>query len=598
MKAIYKIIILVSVALLAFACTDGFEDYNTNPNRTTEVAPESLFMNAPLNTMMVFGSDNNFWIFGNYSGQISMTGGQYPTYGSDGRGDDMWNKLYLNCINPLVKIEQLKGDDPTFKNRVAIARIWKSYIFSEMVAMWGPIQYFEACKGNEHAPYDSEDAIYSDLLNQLKTSADALVTGGDNYDSKNEPVFKSDVERWRKFAHCLRLRIACRLLDYETDSIRTKAEAILNEELNNPATLISNNKENFYMNFNGNSNAYKNPYFVYIEANPTAEGTFPVIHEQLMMYLVGYNDPRLEKFCKTADFIKAKWSYLGRPSTTRTPEWDKQITDNPHNNVNQDYYSYLQDEFRLGDAKWTIISYPEIACIRAEAAYRKVWTGATEADSTYYYRSIDAFADRYAGTSIPATELETYKHHWGIKWYNENDAPYDFRLDTTAIKSNELNADGTRTIVRKSKYTSLYTDYLGVSNCVLSDLPADNPLTVNGIKYNINTDANYKRIVLQHWLALFFQGIDSWTLLRRTQQLRFTPLWFPAGDKYTVYNNEWAYLPQRLPYPGAEMERNASESKKAINMIGDKSNSIQAKLKFAKPAIAFPAFPNTASPLQ
>ena len=595
--------ILCLVATGAFSCTEDFEEMNTNPNRTTIVDPEALFMGSPIYTMMTFGSANNFWIFGNYSGQISMAGGVYPTYGSDGKESNMWDDLYLKCINPLVTIDTMKKNDPAFANRVAIARIWKAYIFSEMVALWGPLPYTKACKRMEYTPYDSESDIYKDLLVQLKVNADALNKDGDKYSNKKDPLVmnsaSSDIEKWRKFAHSIRLRVASRLIDYKDTDVRELGKAALVEELNNPANLIiSSNADNCYIDFTDNERSFWNPYFVYTQLDNTqAGGTYPVVHEQMLMYLIAYNDPRLAVFCNTADFIKAYWKYRGRPSTTRVPEWDKQILDNPHNNAQQDYYSYIKDEFGGRVAKWQIITYPEIACIRAEAVYRGFWGNQAEAKN-YYIASINAFRDRYA-TIIPQDSLDKYQEHWGIKWFTGEELPYDFRYrregdiqgagDTLKRVDSRVNA---------RKAVSIYRDYLGISDCVLSDFPADNPLEINGVRYNIETNANYKRIILQHWMALFFQGIDSWTLLRRTQLLRFTPVWFPSEDNHTSYTQQWAYLPQRLPYPLSEEAGNSSEAQKGIDMLDDKVNSIQAKLKIAKPVIDFKRanFPNYQQP--
>ena len=363
--------------------------------------------------------------------------------------------------------------------------------------------------------------------------------------------------------------------------------SVVAEELNAPENIIESNSENVYMNFSSQERNYWNPYYTYTKIdNPSAEGTFPVIHEQFLMYLIGYDDPRLSIYCNKVEYKYAtnKWEYRGRPSTTRVPEWDRQILDNPHNSAKQNYYSYVTNEFAGQAAKWMIISYPEIACIRAEAAYRDIWQG-TQEDSIYYYAAIDASGERFG------VDMTEYKSHWGIKWYKEGDEPYDFTTNRTNGGTTTDTCARKDPRINNVKATSIYRDYLGISSCVLSDIPSENPLTYNVqgkiVQYNYSNDANYKRIILQHWIALFFQGIDSWTLLRRTQQIQFTPVWFPSGDTYTSYTQEWAYLPQRLPYPLKEITANSNASKEAISWLENNSNSIQTKLKFAKPVIDF-----------
>jgi len=576
---------LCAVAALTFSCTDKFEEINTNPNRWPEVDPESLFTGSPASTMMTLncvgtnfndeGLQSSVWIFGNYSGHISMTSGPYPQYGSDGKENALWENFYLKCVNPLVAIEQMKGNDPAYANRIAITRIWKAYVFSQMVSLWGPIPYFQACKGMTYTPYDSESDIYIDILDQLEINAKALNEEGDKFSDKKDPLFNSDIKKWKKFAHSIRLRVAMRLSDYDDANVRGMARDALREELDNPQRLISSNSENIFMNY-ADERSFRNPFFSYTQNNPNAEGGYPVIHEQLLMRLIGYEDPRLTVFCKPATDMYKSGDYLGRPSTTRTPP-NIQIIDNPHTNAAQDYYSYVANEFANAQARWMIISYPEIACIRAEAAYRGFWGSKADAEN-YYYQSIDAFSDRYS-TSI---DMSKYKDHWGIKWFRDGDTAYDFENDTIVggTKSREMNA-----LLNSSAEKNIYRDYLGISDCVLSDWDYDNPKQViHGDALPQN--ANYKRIVMQHWLALFFQGPDAWTLLRRTQQLQFSPVWNPDNDDKTVYTDHggsrWGYLPQRLPYPNSEITSN-NKAKEAIKMLDINANSIQVKLKFAKP---------------
>ena len=584
MKTIYKIMILCAVATLTFSCTDDFDKINTDPNRWRDVDPESLFTGSPVSTMMTLnctgtnfsdeGLQSSVWIFGNYSGHISMTSGPYPQYGSDGKENALWENFYLKCINPLVKIEQMKGNDPAFANRIAITGIWRSYVFSQMVALWGPIPYFQACKGMTYTPYDSESDIYKDILHQLKINAEALNEDGDKFSDKKDPVFNSDIKKWKKFAHNLRLRIAMRLSDYDDADVRNLARTALREELDVPANLISSNSENIFMSY-AEEKAFRNPFFSYTLNNPNAEGGYPVIHEQLLMRLIGYDDPRLDVFCKKATYMYKKGDYLGRPSTTRMPP-NIQLIDNPHSNAAQDYYSYVANEFSEPQSRWMIITYPEIASIRAEAAYREFWGSRADAEG-YYYESIDAFSDRYK----TALNMSDYKENWGIKWYSGG-TPHNFRNDTIVGGANSIRLNAK---INSSAEKNIYRDYLGISCCVLSDWDDDNPKQViHG--QALPQDANYQRIVMQHWMALFFQGLDAWTLLRRTQQLQFSPVWNPDNDNGTSYTDyggyRWGYLPQRLPYPGGEINSNR-EVRKAIDMLDNRANSIQSKLKFAKP---------------
>ena len=137
MKKISKILFLQVLAVFAFfACTDGFDEFNKNPNKTEEVEPEYIFGLAPVSTLRALSDDCNWFFFGNYTNQMSVVGGAGPHFAKDGRGDDqIWGNLYTKALNPVLTIEKTYKDNPAYNNRVAIAKIWKAYVFSQLTAI-------------------------------------------------------------------------------------------------------------------------------------------------------------------------------------------------------------------------------------------------------------------------------------------------------------------------------------------------------------------------------------------------------------------------------------------------------------------------------
>ena len=65
--------------------------------------------------------------------------------------------------------------------------------------------------------------------------------------------------------------------------------------------------------------------------------------------------------------------------------------------------------------------------------------------------------------------------------------------------------------------------------------------------------ATKENIMTQKWIALFGEGIEAWTELRRTG---FPVL--PAHDSRSQYKND-GVLPTRLVYPSSEYSLNSSE---------------------------------------
>jgi hypothetical protein len=93
----------------------------------------------------------------------------------------------------------------------------------------------------------------------------------------------------------------------------------------------------------------------------------------------------------------------------------------------------------------------------------------------------------------------------------------------------------------------------------------------------------YRQIIMQHWLAIPGQGIDAWALIRRSRTLEFEP-------QFATYDGEYAYLPQRTPYPGSEYSTNNKEVNKAVQWLGG-TDDLWTKLWFALPNKKNPYLP-------
>lgn len=589
MKKIFQsitIIFALTGILLFNACTDRFEEINTRHDRLTSVDPSLIFGLSPVAVMGEMTSNNNWYIFGNYSNQWSVIGGTGPHFGFDGRAERIWNNMYSGGLNPLYEIIKNYDGNPAYVNRVAIARIWKAYIFSELTSMYGPCPYTQACNGLASIPFDPEDVVYRGILKEMKDAYTAIKPSTtDIYPSVAEPLLGGNLDRWKQFAHCIRLRTAIRLTEVPeawSPGLATEAKAIVAEELDNGENgmLISDitGKEDFLMQFQLGTN--ENPLNKEVIANPelaiTDPGNFPVLHESLSLWIRSetYNDPCLDVMCTPGSGGTARnklSKYLGRPHSSETPQNFQFPTgwSSPYNNLKYGDFAQIGREFSRVDANFNYFAYSELCFIRSEAKLKGYWTKGKTAEE-YYYDGIDARCAKYGKTG---TTVKTYKDSKGIKWSTPS--------DTTAV--------GTGT---SKKWGSFSKDYLGgFVNCYLGG-PED----------------NFKRIIVQHWISLFSRNIDIWTLLRRTEIIKFKPH-FGADLNNGYVNSRWAFTPERLIYPGNERIINKTETFKAIDTyLLDKGNApkgqqdqITYRLIFAKDvnglqasnygAVAYKAYP-------
>ena len=207
-KLIWLSILLVCMTALD-ACTKNFEEKNTDPTLLPEelVTPELLLTNVQINA----GNGLYFEYAEVYSGMTVRTDiGPF----SDFFYDQPWTATYTALTNNLGAIIRKTTDDPALANKLGIARIMKAWIFSQCSDIYGDIPYFDANKAPKeavtHPKYDSQKTIYEDLLKELKEAVAQLDPAKESYGNA-DLIYHGDIDKWKKFANSLRLRLALRV---------------------------------------------------------------------------------------------------------------------------------------------------------------------------------------------------------------------------------------------------------------------------------------------------------------------------------------------------------------------------------------------------
>lgn len=207
-----------SLALLLMnnACTDHFEELNTPNNLVTEdLVNVDLMFTLVQNRSIVDGISSGRGTQGNYCGMSTNCDNNPFQYG-DAPGT--WNSAYgyqLNNLSEIIRLCQYDSETASdLVNKKAIARIMKAWIFSKVTDSYGDIPYFESCLPLDQAvflpKYDSQKSIYEDLFKELKEAAAELDDSKDSYGSA-DLMYGGDVDKWKKLANSLRLRLALRV---------------------------------------------------------------------------------------------------------------------------------------------------------------------------------------------------------------------------------------------------------------------------------------------------------------------------------------------------------------------------------------------------
>ena len=286
--------LLLAAALLALAsCTGDFEDINRNPNQVTEEQMEALNYKTgtKVRTLqgLVIPVEEHMYQFnesltgGPFAGYIGATVDTWQTKFETYNPSADWRKWpFANVITETYT--PYKGIVGGTDDEVAIAfaRLLRVAIMQRVTDSYGPIPYSKL-ESNEsvYVEYDSQEAVYTKMFEELD---EAIATLGRNTTlssdawSRYDGVYSGNIAQWLKYANSLKLRMAMRLTEVKPELAQAKAaEAIA-------GGVITSNADNAAMHAAENRTT-----LIYNDWGDHRVGA------DILCYMTGYNDPRVEK---------------------------------------------------------------------------------------------------------------------------------------------------------------------------------------------------------------------------------------------------------------------------------------------------------------
>lgn len=378
-------LVIVALVLLHFtSCTNQFDSINDNPNAPQEVSPEFLLTNV-ITAELNENTYNQGLRLSNYLTQLNADVeferiDRYELGGNSG----YWNLIY-GLLTDLESMKSLPGYNDAYDG---VAKIMRSYLYSQLTDMWGDIPYTEALRFGElnFTPvYDTQESIYTaaetGILANLEAAAAQLQNTGESI--KGDVMFGNNLEKWVRFANSLQVRYRLRISKRVTDFSKL-------QQLSDSGMLMQSNADNAVL-----------PYL------SSAPNQFPLFSASTGIYqglkmsktvediLKSWDDPRISVFYKpTPESVLA-----GDPQFKGLPNGLSTQTISERGIVLNDL-STLSDRFRAvpDGADAQIMLYSEVQFALAEAAERGFINGDSE---TYYQNGIQAHFDYY-GTILPA----------------------------------------------------------------------------------------------------------------------------------------------------------------------------------------------------
>lgn len=358
-KTILKILSFALLIGLISACTEDFEEINSNPNQPEEVFPNLLLTSTiqePLNEYAL-----SAWGQGNLTAQLTakFIFTDFDRYDwSPGSSWGLWSEFYqkLKDVNNLQEIAE-ENENDSYKG---IALVLKSWMFQVLTDLWGDIPYNDALQGKTDAnfspSYDSQQEIYSGLLSDLEEANSLLANSKDAI--SGDILFDGNISKWQKLANSLRLRI----LIHMSEADPSRAEAGIKEIFDNPSAnpVFTSNEDNAVMQYLASQpNTW--PVHTYRVGSFNEYRMSLTIEDKLR----GWNDPRLYEFFRPIDNADSGEVYYGVPNG---------LSDGSAESYNggRSNLSRLSERFyeEPNGVDAILMTYSEVEFILAEAAQR------------------------------------------------------------------------------------------------------------------------------------------------------------------------------------------------------------------------------------
>ncbi len=535
-----KFIIVFSMAILiSNACTDKFEELNTRNNLVTEDLVDVNLMLTRVQVKSIkeeiggnFGNGYGNGIIGHYSG-MSSTIGSRPF--QEGDAPEVWSSTYSTYTNNLSEIIRLTKDDPELVNKKAIARIMKVWAFAKVTDTYGDIPYFESNLPIEQAifdpKYDAQKSIYEDFFAELKAAATELDASKESYGGA-DLIYAGDVEKWRKFANSLRLRLALRVR-YADQQMAIDNISDLQE-----SDLILSRADDAIMFTSTDNVDNQNELYNYLQ--DFGSGFFKnVIGQEIVNNMTSKNDPRIKIWADTAkaEFPKDDpaidyFGYRGMPVLGLVP-------------VEYKFPWQLESASRVSDLWYVpVIEVPvmrssEVYFALSEAALFGLRGGSAQA---YYSAGVEAamsWAKEFYETCAPQLPdvLETM---------------YDWSEDDVAL------------LIAHKELTQAEIDvFLASPATILTGSP----------------EQQLEQIIVQKNISLYPLEHENWAEWRRTG--------YPIVQVGPDDDDLKGVSPRRMPWPDIEKTTNSESYKEALSRLSSGDNKLSKVWWDANPSVPY-----------
>lgn len=482
MKIIKYSTVLLITAVAFGSCTKDFEELNTRPDAIIASNVNASLLGQAFAQSQYFGMKGDAGPFQLYQSLFGDLYAQYfantqINFDSDrhiqvgGWSNGAWVEFYSTTAPQIKFVEDFSAENGlTIEN--ALAKIWKVQAYHRITDYWGPIIYSEFGNAQNTVAYDTQESIYRDFFTTLDEAVAVLkANAGGSAFASHDQIYGGSVDKWLVFANSLRLRLAIRCKYVDADLSKTEAEKAVADG------VMLTNDDNAMIAPTINS---RNPYWTI-----TDWGEFRM-SATMESVLKGYDDPRMPQYFSPV--VGVDLNEDGTVSDAeRDPDGDGSFYEglrNGHakvdivatlNRIHSDMGTQFLNVGRGGSAAGApirVMSAAEVFFLRAEGALEGWAMGGTAQE--LYNKGIETSLKERTGAS--QAEIDAY-----------------IASTDTPIPTNDV-----------------------WNTPASSDIPV--AFDAGG-----SQERQLEQIITQKWIALYPDGVEAWTEVRRTGYPKLLP---------------------------------------------------------------------------
>jgi hypothetical protein len=573
MKSYKYLFIIILIAAGLAGCTKDFEEINKDPNAiTADEASARYFITVP--QYKLYAPDNypywramlihadrfaGYYTFGdNYSWWSDELSYAYSASYTDATWD--FYEGYFGYLDNFLKLTGTGGD---FENDLmyAVGLIMKGLYYQMYTETFGEIPYSEAGDPDIVLPkYDTQISIYKGIIADLNTAmttiGSSLKTGDGVEDlGANDLYCGGDLQKWKRLANTLKLRIALRAYGATGDDF---AAATVGQCFGAP--LLSSATDNVLITKDNviskwNSDSYAGAYLDFGSLESSGGGF--TVSQPMVDYLRNNGDPRLPKFARPA--FGGTFTFTKPASGADRDLWPKRV-------------DYLYDVLTAAGADFTKTGN-EVTdeSVTFSMAPNKNYVGQPVRLNGFIKPLI-----RRAFFSTP-TDFFIAKKGTGSNIYKEIvlTTAEAYFLKAEAIVKGIAGATGDA--------NAAFQDGIRYSmrmwGCAEGDITTYLAQPVASIATGTQAE-KLEKIATQKWINSYTEGFEGWAIVRKTGYPASLAAGVTDADIYGLGSINGLY-PERMQYGSGAYSKNGANLTTAIGRQG--ADKMDTKLWFSKP---------------